>query len=91
MSSTQIMAAITYRYFQDSPAASSVATIAGPTIAPTAKKPSTVFMNVVCSRVEREKSPINASAPILKTLTPTPAAPSSDDKDFESVAEREQQ
>ena len=59
------------------PAAISVATMAGPTMAPTAKKPSTVFMKRVCDAVEAEMSPISASAPVLKTLMPRPPAASS--------------
>ncbi len=48
------------------PAASSLATSAGPMIAPTAKKPSTVFIVAVCSAVDVEMSPTSASAPVLK-------------------------
>jgi len=38
----------------------------GPTIAPTPKKPSTMFIVEVCWVVELEMSPMSASAPVLK-------------------------
>ena len=46
-------------------------------MAPTAKKPSMVFMNRVCDVVDSETSPTSASAPILKTLMPRPESASS--------------
>ena len=39
---------------------------------PTPKNPSTVFMIEVCSAVEREMSPMSASAPVLKIPMATP-------------------
>ena len=45
-------------------------------MAPTAKKPSMVFMNRVCDVVDSETSPTSASAPILNTLMPRPESAS---------------
>ena len=90
ISSTQIVPAITYSHFQENPAARSAATMAGPMIAPTPKNPSTVFMVVVCSEVEREISPISARAPVLKMPIAAPEMTSSVTKEQKGVSHRKQ-
>ena len=54
------------------------------------KKPSTVFMIDVCSVVDREMSPMSASAPVLKTPIARPETASSASEERERVADREQ-
>ena len=67
-----MLPAITYSHCQGTLRFSSWASSRGPTIEPTPKNPSTVFMIEVCSAVECEISPINASAPVLKIPMATP-------------------
>ena len=60
-------------------------------IAPTPKKPSTVFMIDVCWAVDVEMSPMSASAPVLKTPMARPDSAQQRGEEQEGVAGGEQE
>ena len=55
---------------------------------PTPKNPSTVFMIEVCSAVDREISPMRASAPVLKMPIAMPESAISAEKNTNEVPAR---
>jgi hypothetical protein len=55
---------------------------------PTPKNPSTVFMIEVCSAVDREMSPMSASAPVLKMPIAIPENAISTEKNRNEVPAR---
>jgi hypothetical protein len=74
---THIAPASRYNRVHGRPAPSSRARTSGPTMAPTPKNPSSMFMIDVCSDVDETRSPMSASAPVLKTPIAIPDSPSS--------------
>src|SRR5204862_4118329 len=82
---TQMLPAIAYNHCHEIPRFNNWDSTAGPTIDPTPKNPSTVFIIDVCSAVDREMSPMRASAPVLKMPIAMPESAISTEKNTNEV------
>ena len=83
-----MLPAIAYNHCHGTPRFNNCDRTAGPTMDPIPKNPSTVFMIDVCSAVDREMSPMRASAPVLKIPIAMPESAISTEKNTKEVPAR---
>src|SRR5437867_12777122 len=80
-----MLPAIAYNHCHGTPRFNECDRTAGLTMDPIPQNPSTVFMIEVCSAVDREMSPMRASAPVLKIPIAMPESAISAEKNTNEV------